>query len=534
MANLLLSSGFEGNLSLTAPYNVSGGNAYQDISGTDSSTGYSWPGDIWGGKSTIQLLTMGGDMSSVISNSIDTVSGVDGASTQALHLDVNQKISDASQSPFMISPQQSPSEFYISEWIKLPSNLGELLGPGGWMTGVPEWKSAGDFRVVTNIQVDNNGTPYWAMKWDTNANGNVPMQTFWEGQNHSVPVPQGEWAHVEFYTNRDNTNGQVWLKVNGQTVFDHVGDTIGQNNAPIDRIFLASPYSNTPADMLVDNVQVWDGLPSSTSSSPPPAATTPTAPSGTDASSDSSPAGTTIGSGSDSLVLKISQDAYNGSAQYTVSVDGQQVGGTLTASASHAAGQYDTITVQGDWDAGAHTVAVNFLNDAYGGTAATDRNLHVDGATYNGTEVSGASLSLTSNGPASFQINDTAASSGNSAAVGTSAAHAVNGTAGDDALAGTSGADLITGAQGNDKLTGADGHDVFAFSKGDGFDWISDFTRGSDTLKMEGMSQSDISWHETTWNGVGSGLEVVYNNGQNGGVFLPNVHALDWNDFSFG
>jgi len=48
------------------------------------------------------------------------------------------------------------------------------------------------------------------------------------------------------------------------------------------------------------------------------------------------------------------------------------------------------------------------------------------------------------------------------------------------------------------------------------------------------MSQSDISWHETTWNGVGSGLEVVYNNGQNGGVFLPNVHALDWNDFSFG
>ncbi|MXP63096.1 hypothetical protein E0493_06980 [Roseomonas sp. M0104] len=110
----------------------------------------------------------------------------------------------------------------------------------------------------------------------------------------------------------------------------------------------------------------------------------------------------------------------------------------------------------------------------------------------------------------------------------------MNGTAGNDTLAGTSGDDLITGGRGNDKLTGGAGHDVFAFSKGDGFDWVSDFSHGNDTLKMAGMSQSDISWHETTWNGVGSGLEVVFNNGQNGGVFLPNVHSLDWSDFSFG
>ncbi|WP_202396963.1 carbohydrate-binding domain-containing protein [Teichococcus coralli] len=480
-------------------------------------------------------------MSSVISNSIDTVSGMDGASTQALHLDVNQKVSDATQSPFMISPQQSPGEFYVSEWIKLPSNLGQLLGAGGWMTAVPEWKSAGDFRVVTNIQVDGNGTPYWAMKWDTNANGNVPLQTFWQGENHSVAVPQGEWAHVEFYTNRDNANGEVWLKINGQTVFDHVGDNIGQNNAPIDRIFLASPYSNKPVDMLVDNVQVWDGIPDSNTSAPV-APTTPPASSGTGASPGaspgSSPATATVGSGSDSLVLQISQDAYNGNAQYTVSVDGKQVGGTMTASASHAAGQHDTITVKGDWSEGAHTVAVNFLNDAYGGSATADRNLHVDGAAYNGADVSGAKMSLTSNGPASFQVHDTTGSSNGASSGGTSsstaALHAVNGTAGNDTLAGTSGDDLITGGQGNDKLTGGAGHDVFAFSKGDGFDWVSDFSRGNDTLKMAGMSQSDISWHETTWNGVGSGLEVVFNNGQNGGVFLPNVHSLDWSDFSFG
>ncbi|MCJ2011551.1 hypothetical protein MKK53_03285, partial [Methylobacterium sp. J-076] len=51
-----------------------------------------------------------------------------------------------------------------------------------------------------------------------------------------------------------------------------------------------------------------------------------------------------IGTGSDTLVLKLSEDAYKGDAQYTISVDGKQVGGTLTAHASHAAGQSDTIT----------------------------------------------------------------------------------------------------------------------------------------------------------------------------------------------
>jgi hypothetical protein len=57
----------------------------------------------------------------------------------------------------------------------------------------------------------------------------------------------------------------------------------------------------------------------------------------------SGPVVLTAGTGIDALVLKISQDAYQGSAQYTVSVDGVQVGGTFTASASHAAGQSDTL-----------------------------------------------------------------------------------------------------------------------------------------------------------------------------------------------
>src|SRR5918998_1341509 len=102
----------------------------------------------------------------------------------------------------------------------------------------------------------------------------------------------------------------------------------------------------------------------------------------------------TAGSGPDSLVLKISQDAYQGDAQYQVFVDGKQVGGTFTAKALHGSGQSDTLTLKGDWGPGDHKVEVKFLNDAWGGTAATDRNLHIDSAAYNGKAVAGAAQAV--------------------------------------------------------------------------------------------------------------------------------------------
>ncbi|MDJ0390011.1 carbohydrate-binding domain-containing protein [Roseomonas sp. E05] len=105
------------------------------------------------------------------------------------------------------------------------------------------------------------------------------------------------------------------------------------------------------------------------------------------ASASLAPVALSAGSGSDTLVLKVSQQAWQGSAQYIVKVDGKQVGGTFTASADHNAGLSDTLTLHGDWAAGAHQVSVSFLNDAYGGSVSTDRNLFIDGASYNGADL---------------------------------------------------------------------------------------------------------------------------------------------------
>ena len=118
------------------------------------------------------------------------------------------------------------------------------------------------------------------------------------------------------------------------------------------------------------------------------------------------PAPVTTGTGSDTLVLSMSEDAYQGDAQFTVAIDGKQLGGTFTTTALHTAGVSQNFIFKGDWAIGAHTVTVNFLNDASGGTAATDRNLYVNGLSYDGT-ATGQSAALMSAGPQSFSVTDT-------------------------------------------------------------------------------------------------------------------------------
>ncbi|WP_244441757.1 family 16 glycosylhydrolase [Rhizobium grahamii] len=106
------------------------------------------------------------------------------------------------------------------------------------------------------------------------------------------------------------------------------------------------------------------------------------------------PPSSTIGTGPDKLVLSISEDAYLGDARYRIEVDGTQVGGIQTAHSLHGSGQTDQLLVQGDWTHGSHDVAVTFLNDAWDGTPTTDRNLYLEGASYDGTDVPDATHAL--------------------------------------------------------------------------------------------------------------------------------------------
>ena len=104
------------------------------------------------------------------------------------------------------------------------------------------------------------------------------------------------------------------------------------------------------------------------------------------------------------LVLGISEDAWQGHAQYTVSIDGQQIGGVRTASASHAQGSSEAVAIPTALQPGAHRIGITLLNDAWGGSADTDRNLYLDTAAMNGTTVQATVLPLYRNETACFGL----------------------------------------------------------------------------------------------------------------------------------
>jgi hypothetical protein len=169
-------------------------------------------------------------------------------------------------------------------------------------------------------------------------------------------------------------------------------------------------------------------------------------PSGATANPTTTPAAVTVGSGADTLVLNMAEDPYQGDAQFTVSVDGQQIGGVQTTTAVVGQGQFQEFDVNGNFGPGTHTVSVDFLNDAVGGyyppgtpglPAGTqwaldteDRNLYVMGMSLDGgTPASGAPYEISSDGTENFTVtagSNPSATAFNSGLFGTDGAAATS------------------------------------------------------------------------------------------------------------
>lgn len=115
--------------------------------------------------------------------------------------------------------------------------------------------------------------------------------------------------------------------------------------------------------------------------------------------------GGTSGSGPDTLVVTLAEDAFNGDAQANILLDGVTLNAQpLTVTAQKGAGQSENFTFKGTFGSGAHDLGVTFLNDAYGGSPTADRNLYVNGASLNGIESRSSSAVLDTAGTARFTI----------------------------------------------------------------------------------------------------------------------------------
>ena len=169
----------------------------------------------------------------------------------------------------------------------------------------------------------------------------------------------------------------------------------------------------------------------------------------------------------DTLVLDLSEDAWQGNADFAITVDGNQVGSTQAVTALHSQGASQLFTFTGDWGTGVQDVGITFENDAWGGSPAEDRNLYVNSATLNGASTS-ADISMWSNGTSYVDVtapSETLELGGSSTSYTSIGQDTILGGAGADAVSLDGPSALFMGEAGTDAIAAGAGTDTIeAFS----------------------------------------------------------------------
>lgn len=284
-AKILFRSNFSSGVSISTPYGFYGNGAWQQITGTDSDTGHSWPIRALGANfSGIQLIT--GDpvepstIGNYITNTIRTVAGPFGTINELFqNVKLKGDVGEAtSQSPFLITRPSTigdVKDLYFSYWFKysddLASKLDSAVTNGNWRAqfsfktgGYGGNAASGDYRIAINVLKRKDGKLIWLTKGDSDANGPVPDDTYWYETNEVVPVPVGTWFKFEVYWHRSSgSDGRFWAAVNGQEIVDYRGPNTGIYNLPITRIIAHNAYSGGygPVQSSITGFEIWDGFP---------------------------------------------------------------------------------------------------------------------------------------------------------------------------------------------------------------------------------------------------------------------------------
>jgi len=262
-----------------------------------------------------------------------------------------------------------------------------------------EVKSRAESTTITNSRIQDGPTGTASYSIDAPNGGNVLIQgnVIQQGpasQNPAI-IAFGEEGGVHAGSSLTVTGNMilndlqspsvaaVWnaaaapLSVTGNSTYGlSAGQVIrGAATAPGNTVLTSEPALNTSAP--------WSAAPASSAPAPDTPASTPVA---------STPITATT------LALHLSEDAYQGDAQFIVSVDGKVTRGAQAVTALHGLGKTQDFTVNGAFAAGTHDLAVSFVNDAWGGTADTDRNLYIDSVDQNGTQLANSTGALFWNG----------------------------------------------------------------------------------------------------------------------------------------
>jgi hypothetical protein len=118
------------------------------------------------------------------------------------------------------------------------------------------------------------------------------------------------------------------------------------------------------------------------------------------------PAAPTVPASSiDTIVVKAASESWNGDAQFRLLADGKAVGAVQTVTTQLGQG-WQAFTFKADLADATKTLGIEFLNDAWGGVAGKDRNLHVDAIVVNGVTEHLASTTLARSGVYNVDVAD--------------------------------------------------------------------------------------------------------------------------------
>ena len=222
------------------------------------------------------------------------------------------------------------------------------------------------------------------------------------------------------------------------------------------------------------------------------------------------------------IAVHVSGDEYQGLPEFRLLADGQQVGGIHTLTADHALGQWQTVNFELDASIPLDDIRVEFLNDAYGGSADKDRNLYVDLIEVNGAKLLSQDAIYDRNGAPDLPGQTVMPWAG--ALVFDAADHNVS--------AGTF--NTINMGPGNDRVAGSVGADKFVFTPSFGKDVIADFqTNGlqHDVLQFSHDTFADFATvlaHATQ-----VGPDVVITADAMSNVTLQGIHISSLQKYDF-
>ncbi|QOJ19928.1 MAG: hypothetical protein HRU77_04015 [Gammaproteobacteria bacterium] len=320
ISTLLFESNFEAN---TTHDNFAANGVQDQMSGTDLTTGFTWPtaqpsfpngGDGQALNCNWSVIYLGHKFATLSPANVGnyavvdfpTMTGPDGSTGRALHLNLKDTgqidhVSHVNQ-PFggqldlmfnRVSDNTNPlppllGDVYFSYWCKRPGALSAQIPnvndsavqvdfkTGGWYDGTKN-QYGGGFRTVLHIVRMQDGSLRWRAIADNGANGGMttdpsgilpfnavsPNKIYWYETHKTAPVTLDAWFKVEGYIHMHESKGICLFAIDDQIICHHIGRTKDEFGLPWGRIMPILMYSQGgPCEGWFWNIIIRDYPPS--------------------------------------------------------------------------------------------------------------------------------------------------------------------------------------------------------------------------------------------------------------------------------